>query len=217
MSSAATYSSRFFRAENRPKFSLPGFQAYHTEFENQVLVQDVFIPPGGSLTVDVSRYPHHLIIPVVGGIVLSRRGSPVQELIAGDICYLPGNEEALLSHPFKEPVNFLHVALASFDAAPAGVSCAQLDISEKNCLLRGDSWSGNIYLGVYDSRSTQDWKLTQLNGSLFTFVLNGSFDFEGRLMEYRDGLFQWDVSEIEFEALSDAAIILMIECSPIKL
>jgi len=43
------------------------------------------------------------------------------------------------------------------------------------------------------------------------FVLEGAFEAEGRLLHSRDGLALWDTNEIEIEALSNDAIILLIE------
>ncbi len=51
-------------------------------------------------------------------------------------------------------------------------------------------------------------KIIQL---FFAFVLAGAFETEGRLLHERDGLAIWDTDKIEMEALSNDAMILLIE------
>jgi hypothetical protein len=43
------------------------------------------------------------------------------------------------------------------------------------------------------------------------FVLNGAFEAKGCLLHERDGLALWDTNEIEMEALSNDAMMLVIE------
>jgi hypothetical protein len=52
--------------------------------------------------------------------------------------------------------------------------------------------------------------------AMMVYIINGSFEVDGRLMEHRDALLVWDTDSIEYEALSEAAIILLIEFSPSK-
>jgi quercetin 2,3-dioxygenase len=42
-------------------------------------------------------------------------------------------------------------------------------------------------------------------------VLQGAFEVQYKLMETRDGLALWNAKEIEIEALSNEAIIMLIE------
>lgn len=47
---------------------------------------------------------------------------------------------------------------------------------------------------------------------IFVFVLQGAFETEGRLLHERDGLALWDVDKIEMEALSNDALVCLVEC-----
>lgn len=67
------------------------------------------------------------------------------------------------------------------------------------------------YIGIYRGRSKENYNLKNSNNGVFVYVINGAFDVHGRLLESRDGLSLWDTREIEFEALSDNAIILLFE------
>jgi len=43
--------------------------------------------------------------------------------------------------------------------------------------------------------------------------LEGAFEVEGRLLHARDGLALWETEKVELEALSNDAIILVMEIS----
>ncbi|MBC6988212.1 hypothetical protein H9I52_00875 [Hymenobacter sp. BT491] len=45
----------------------------------------------------------------------------------------------------------------------------------------------------------------------FAFVVTGAFEVEGRLLHKRDGLALWYVQEVELKALSNDALVLVLE------
>ena len=48
-------------------------------------------------------------------------------------------------------------------------------------------------------------------GDEFVFIIEGAFEVQNRLLEARDGLSLWNLSKLEFEALSNDAILMIIE------
>ncbi len=70
-----------------------------------------------------------------------------------------------------------------------------------------------ISMGKFTGREEVSYKLKDEQNSLFVFVIEGVFEVLGRLLHARDGLGFWDISEdIELEAVSNDAIVLLIEC-----
>ena len=67
-------------------------------------------------------------------------------------------------------------------------------------------------MGKYDGRREGVFKLTKDTHTVFAFVIEGAFEVQNRLLHARDGLGLWNLDEVEFEALSNEAIILLIEC-----
>lgn len=66
-----------------------------------------------------------------------------------------------------------------------------------------------VYIGNFQGRSeatleTQDHKL-------FVFVIEGAFEVQHRLLEYRDGMLLWNTSQVELEALSNHAKLLILD------
>lgn len=185
---------------------------YTTQPNDGFFIHDVYIPAGENFILDVATKGQNILFPIVGGIIV---GPQKQQLVPGDIYYMPADTESnwQIHNPFSETVNFLYISITTEEAS--GESLASIGLSVKNQLIQGSGLAGNIKVGVYDSRVKGLMSLN-LGTELFTYIINGSFEVDGRLMEYRDGLYQWDITETDYEALSEAAIILMIECSSFK-
>ena len=54
-------------------------------------------------------------------------------------------------------------------------------------------------------------KKTVPEAGLFVFVIEGAFEVQYRLLHPRDRLVLWEADTIEWEALSNDAVILVIE------
>jgi hypothetical protein len=67
------------------------------------------------------------------------------------------------------------------------------------------------HIGKFSGRRDYTFKTSEGNTRLFAFVLEGAFEFKERLLLHRDGLALNAVTEADFEALSDGAIILILE------
>lgn len=70
-----------------------------------------------------------------------------------------------------------------------------------------------LSLGRFMGRQETTYQV-QPGSSLFAFVIAGAFELEGRLLHEKDGLALWDVAEIELEALSNHALVLVLELLP---
>jgi hypothetical protein len=69
-----------------------------------------------------------------------------------------------------------------------------------------------VSIGKFEGRKEAIYAPQTSKSKLFVFVIQGAFEVQGRLMHPRDGLALWGGSEdIELEALSNEAIIVLIE------
>lgn len=85
-----------------------------------------------------------------------------------------------------------------------------LEIRNKlNFIDTGFSFPG--FIGVFDGREEGRYILKEQKNGIFAMVINGAFEFQNRLLENRDAILIWDIEELEFEALSENAIILFFE------
>ena len=67
-----------------------------------------------------------------------------------------------------------------------------------------------ISIGKFSGRGETIYKSSS-GKCCFLFVIAGAFEAEGRLLHERDGLALFDTNEIEMEALSNDAMMLLIE------
>ncbi len=67
----------------------------------------------------------------------------------------------------------------------------------------------NANVKMFKGREEVDFCLRKKGA--FTYVIRGAFEVQHRLIETGDGVALWNTSNIEIEALSDNAVILVIE------
>ena len=67
------------------------------------------------------------------------------------------------------------------------------------------------FIGQYDGRKESVYTLKNPQNGIFVFVIEGVFEVQNRLLHARDGLALPDISEIELEALSNDAVVLLLE------
>jgi hypothetical protein len=65
-------------------------------------------------------------------------------------------------------------------------------------------------VGRFKGRGENGYSLSP-SSALYSFVLAGVFEIDGRLLHERDGIALWATDKIEMEALSNDAILLTIE------
>jgi hypothetical protein len=68
-----------------------------------------------------------------------------------------------------------------------------------------------ISLARLDGRTDVVYTLRDASGGLYAYSIQGAFEVQYRLLQPRDGLALWNVKEIEAEALSSEAILLVVE------
>jgi len=211
------YPSRFSRADSRTDESRPGCRIFTTRFANTVVVRDIFLSAGAVMQPGHSGHSCDLLFPIVGPVSVSGKNTGEQLLAPGTL-FNNATDEITICNPLEDTVNLLQIGYNMPDGAPGDTHTllAELHITEKNRIFHADAFAGHISVGIYDSRTKDKVRTTNPASSLFTYVINGSFEVEGRLMEYRDGLLQWQTEETELEALSETAILLIIECSSLK-
>ncbi len=78
--------------------------------------------------------------------------------------------------------------------------------------LTPDNMCPIVKIGKFAGRKEAVYKISRQKNSVFAFVIQGAFEVQGRLLHARDGLGLWDDTNlIELEALSNDAIVLLLE------
>lgn len=157
-----------------------------------------------------------IILPLVGGIDYKDSLGNIDFIGTGQAKLISFAEEVSfeLKNPYKEEnIYYLEIRLsAEVTENQQNNLLLAYEISNRNELLTiwEDDFCG-IFVGIFDGRKEAIYKLKNEQNAIFGFVINGAFELQNRLLETRDALKIWDLNEIELEALSENAIILIME------
>lgn len=91
-------------------------------------------------------------------------------------------------------------------------SVEDVNIRDKNTLIPiSNQLAYPNFIGLYEGRREQEYSLYDPKNTLFGMVLNGAFEFQNMLLEARDAVIIKDIETLEFEALSENALLLLLE------
>lgn len=166
-----------------------------------------------------------LLLPTVGAISYSDQHGNSALIEAGEalLCPVQKGTAFEIRNPYeKELVNFLQLWFKTPAGTGAKLQKANFDLEQnKNNLVPLFSMRANkdentmleASIAKFDGRKEATITLQQPGNKIFAFVLEGAFEVQYRLMEAKDGLGLWNTREVEMEALSNNALILIIEMS----
>ncbi|NII28495.1 pirin [Pseudoflavitalea sp. X16] len=197
------------------------------------VLNDETLAGGKSVTLMAEEDSDILLVPVVGALSV-KDGIGNSCLVDAGQCYLataPAGTAIELSNPYEEElINFLQVWFKRGEAnvpscKPAAQLCSFDLYANKDKLVelfpRTGSWGhepitsnkpyGRQFIGKFTGRAEITHTITSPYNGLFVFVIEGAFEVQYRMLHAGDGLALWDLQEVEFEALSNDAIILVVE------
>lgn len=91
-------------------------------------------------------------------------------------------------------------------------SVEEVNIIDKNTLIPiSNQLEYPNFIGLYEGRREQEYSLYDQKNTLFGLVLNGAFEFQNMLLEERDAVIIKEIETLEFEALSENALLLFLE------
>lgn len=154
-----------------------------------------------------------LLLPLIGAIDC-RVGAETHFITTGQAYFftLPKKTDFEIQNPYEnEQVNYLQIRLKchknfseeqllSFDLNTSGQLISIIDNPDFS-----------FSIGMYRSRHEGIYKPEDTNHGIFAFALNGAFEFQNRLIENRDGLAIDNSESIEFESLTENALLLLLE------
>lgn len=221
--------ARIFLADQRGCSETTRFRSYHgfqfgayrpegrDPFGALYLLNDDTLRAGASLSLHLETPSDVLLLPVTGG--LEYRGEGTGGFLEPGQVGLFSLTEGMsytVSNPYeRESIQFLQIGL-SRPGTDVGFRVFGFDFGTKNTLLPLLDPAGAAFIGRYDGREegTFSVKTAGQPRRLFVFILNGVFEVANRLLHDRDGLaltYRED-GEVEFEALSNDAVLLLLAC-----
>lgn len=208
---------RSFRTFNFEEYSAADRQPFGT----LEVLNDETLMPECSCELQVEKFCQVILLPMVGAIELEERGRESRFVNSGEALFLLASPDKIytITNPYPdEPINYLQIRVddGQFLGIPMSLSgiTAEFDLSERNVLLpvRGyNGGSAHLFIGQYDGRAEGIFNSWNAGHHAFIFVIEGAFEVQNRLLEKRDGLALKNAERVEFEALSNGAVLLVID------
>lgn len=223
-------SATIFNSAKRGFRELPAYKCFSTfdscnaekgfneSFGQLTFLNDAFLSPKESITHRHEEDTRVVILPLTGALSHHNEIQKPQLIQSEQIKIMEVEKEMpyVFTNPFeKEWVNYLHMGF-KVDAFPLKNQSVLQNIelkkmNEPACFVihAPDQLIGQI--GIYEGRMEGSYTLNDPANGVFVYVIGGAFEVQGRLLEYRDGLSLWNTPAIEFEALSNNAILMILE------
>ena len=227
--------AQIYLANRRGTTKHEGFRSFHTLNFGTYLAQgkeavgrlmafnDEALTPGHSTQVKVDNPTEIILLPTVGGLELIDNSQESIFVSAGEsFRFIAFPESAFkIVNPYPtETIGYLQIHLQPdlsrkvlnnlMDETPLN----SFSLDEKNHLVPAFTSTGkpvSAWVGQYDGREEDTHAISKPENALFIFIINGAFEVQNRLLETGDALTLWNAEEMEFEALSDGAVILVME------
>lgn len=210
------------------------FRSYHTlnfgnyqvesrkSLENLVAVNDDTLKEECSIVHSLTEDTSVILIPLVGEVKYNSSASVEGKVDVGQAqhLYMPANSRLEITNPYNsELINFLQLWFNFKD---------KLHVDSRNYLTEFDlihnsnkqiglqifvaeGMETQVSIGKYKGRKGGTYGLKDEQKGVFVFVIDGIFEVQDRLIQSRDSLLIRNPSEIEYEALSNDAIILIVD------
>jgi redox-sensitive bicupin YhaK (pirin superfamily) len=207
--SIMTFNFGNYRAENREPFGTI-----------QVFNEDT-LAAGKSIKMRVEENIEVIILPLVGTLFFKGGLGNSNYINPGQLQLFSAAKQMSydISNPFEngELVNFLQIWLYKNESVfTSKTQQINFDLSQIN-LLQPIISPANLqqpaycYIGKYLGRKKGEYVLKNKKNGIYAFVIEGVFEVQDRLLHTKDGLAIWDAEGIDFEALSNGAILLVLE------
>jgi len=198
------------------------FNEHKTPFGNIDVINDDTLTGGSSMELKVEKNAYVIIIPMIGAVRYKDSRGNENLLAAGQwqLTKMVAGEKIEIQNPFKDAlVNFLQVWVKGDErlllSLPLSSTYDVNNYINRLVPLSPSRFEDEILpfrlsIGKFDGRADTTYVMNKHAG-VFLFVIEGAFEVNGRLLHPRDGLALWGTEQVEMEALSQDAIVVVIE------
>lgn len=224
---------KIFLSDERGCTQLEWFRSYNTfnfgNYKNDYkqpfgclyVLNDDTLAGGSSLKLTIEEPTTVMLLPVVGSLAYKTSTETEGIVYPGEmqLLHIDKDAELTLTNPHTdELINFLQLWFKNDSTTSEDAQLFSFDLTNKNVLVPVATLETLVVsIGKFMGRHEALYKMRSLQSGLFVFVIEGAFEVHGRLLHPRDGLALWnEAADIELEALSNEAIILLVELSSIE-
>lgn len=199
-------------------FNFGSYKTKHkTPVDNLYLLNDDTLAAEKSMRMNVEEDSLLLLLPLAGAAGYKDSNGNENLVTAGQLLTagLKEKDHFILSNPYPNAlVNYLQIWIKASHIHASTMAIEQsFDIDgSKNSFIQKRLANGiTLYIGKFSGRQKTILDCKHTNSTCFAFVIEGAFELEERLLHARDGLALWQVSRVDMEALSNDAIMMLIE------
>lgn len=196
-------------------FNYGQYQHPHREAPGALRVfNEETLAAGQQMTYPLQEARWVLLLPLVGGIVVHTAGK-VYEVEAGAVLELPLNtgSKYRVQNPYADLVSYLQIEW-QIENLKTEAKLYTIGLEQHHNALQPILPLQKPYqlsIGKFDGRVDVEYALCKSEKNVFVFVIDGVFEVQNRLLQARDGLYLEGESNLEFEALANEAILLILE------
>ncbi len=187
-----------------------GYLCYTTNFSDNIVdsvcVEDIFLDTNTKNTLGSKESGTAIFLPLVGRLLIGDKVINTGNVLIATIdnSEVENNNEQIQANYLKISIN--KTILAN------GVFNFDLSNSKNQLIPLLSNSSVHVHLGYFDARHETIYKRKIDSKQIIGYVIQGAFEFQNMLLQHRDGAIVFNKTEvIEFEALSEDALILIIE------
>lgn len=182
---------------------------------NLYALHDDMLAPNASINFFHREQGYVMIIPILGSISYLDEDDKQMDIEVGKSVMIFHKESSFfkLQNPYPDAtISYLIIAIKSNEEHSKSPSLLDIDLSTPNQvdIITEPALPFKIGIGRFKGRGENEYALSS-SSTLYTFVLSGIFEVDGRLLHERDGIALWATNKIEMQALSNDAILLTIE------
>lgn len=203
---------RIILSDMQPHTQTPTFHKTHiweksdTQDYELEYVEKVLLLPNSTFSLPVSSAHSVLIIPYIGDL-------HVENTRIGQKCIEENQSFSLQTDLYSEILNPYQDEIVTFFLAKYSTVLTEKlnDISiqvGKNELMPIPTSS---WIGQFDGRQKGELSLSNNHKDVLVYVVDGAFEVQDRLLHAEDALLLNSVDMVDFEALSNQAILLIFE------
>ena len=202
------------------------FNQHKHPFGRLYMLNEDTVAGGRTLKMAAEEDSFVILLPVTGAIKVADPHGYRQMIHPGcvEVFHALKGDSYEIENPYSdELVNFLQIGLRA--KLPAGFLYEHVidfdlnsNINQMTSLLRASEdhlvATCSCAIGKFEGRQDMLYQLSTENTGAFVYVIEGAFEVQNRLLHAGDGLALWEAATIEAEALSNDAILLVIEQPP---
>jgi quercetin 2,3-dioxygenase len=204
--------TEWFRSYNTLNFGTY-YSQHKTPVEKLYVCNDDTLAGGKNFNLLIDEPAIFILLPVVGAVEF-KINETVITVNAGQVfsTLLFKGDTIELCNPFNTGlINFLQFWIKTDDEISSTPQLLSFNIDDCKNNFVNTGLTVPVNIAKFDGRAETVYKTINNNNCLFAFVIQGAFEMEGILLHARDGVAFWNYKQAEIEALSNDAIIVVLE------